>query len=298
MRISTTSAVRCSFRTHRLPTDWYLPALAPIGLLYAQHGFVERKGAWSAFATAAAEAGFVVFVPTLPSFDLLGCTVENLGNNTHFLTGVAQLFADAGGQGSALGDSFGAALAKAGRHDLELPDWLTVIGHSAGGEAALFIAARLAGPDRGPLDLRGVVLADPVPSMVGRHMVDSLRVLAGSSLPVRLLSAPPSSCNAQQRGTHAVLAELAGREFLGAMLTTGSHADILGGTVSRVERLACGTPLPVNVEAARTLALGWLREFVDDAESPIAASSRVGDVYDALVRDRVICTLPDTRGVS
>jgi hypothetical protein len=291
MRVSTTTAVSCAFRTYRLPTDWYLPSTAPIGLLYAQHGFVERKGAWTEFAGAAAEAGFVVFAPTLPSADLFGCTVQNLGNNSAFLRNVAGLFAASAGQGGALQRSFGAAVDQSGRSDLALPTQLVVIGHSAGGEAVLEVARQLIG---GPADLRGVVLADPVPSIVGHNMVDSLRALAPHSLPIRLLAAPPSACNARQRGTRAVLTELAERDFLGALLTTGSHADILGRSVGRIERMTCGTPNQDNIDAARTLALGWLSDAVGSANQ----SGRYrdfypgGEVYDTLLTDNVISTLP------
>jgi hypothetical protein len=293
--VSTRTQVRCAFRSFQLPTDWYLPMGSPIGLLYAQHGFVERKGAWAEFAAAAAEAGFVVFVPTLPSADLLGCTVQNLGNNTHFLNNVAGLFDGDGDRNGALARSFAAAVAKASREDLELPTRLVLIGHSAGGEAVLYVARRLAAAEVAA-ELRGVVLADPVPSFVGRSMVTSLRVLADGSLPIHLLAAPPSSCNARQSGTRAVVAELADREFLGALLTTGSHADILGGAVSRIERLTCGTPARANIDVARTLAFGWLTDAATGTVTPTfypggttAAGHR--GTYDTLVDQGLITTL-------
>jgi acetyl esterase/lipase len=161
---SSTTAVRCAFRTYNLPTDWYLPSPAapPVGLLYAQHGFAESRADFSEFATAAAAAGFVVFVPTLPTADLFGCTVQNLGNNTRFLSNVASLFATAGDPLGALSTSYAAAVAKIGRPAPPLPTALTIIGHSAGGEAALYIAQQLTAPNHGTADLRGVVLADPV----------------------------------------------------------------------------------------------------------------------------------------
>ena len=291
MRVSTTTAVSCAFRTHRLPTDWYLPRTAPIGLLYAQHGFAERKGAWTEFAGAAADIGFVVFAPTLPSADLFGCTVQNLGNNSGFLRNVAGLFAAAADHCGALLGSFAAALDQSGRSDLALPTQLVVIGHSAGGEAVLEVARQLIG---GPADLRGVVLADPVPSIVGHNMVDSLRALAPRSLPIRLLAAPPSACNARQSGTRAVLTELADRDFLGALLTTGSHADILGRSVGRIERMTCGTPSQVNIDAARTLALGWLSDAVGGANRPerYRGCHPGGELYETLLTDNVISTLP------
>ena len=178
---SSTTAVRCAFRTYNLPTDWYLPSPAtpPVGLLYAQHGFAESKADFSEFASAAAAAGFVVFVPTLPTADLFGCTVQNLGNNTRFLGNVASLFATAGDPLGALSTSYAAAVAKIGRPAPPLPTALTIIGHSAGGEAALYIAQQLTAPNHGTADLRGVVLADPVRSVIGDSTVSSLQALAG-----------------------------------------------------------------------------------------------------------------------
>ena len=289
---SSTTAVRCAFRTYNLPTDWYLPSPAapPVGLLYAQHGFAESRADFSEFATAAAAAGFVVFVPTLPTADLFGCTVQNLGNNTRFLSNVASLFATAGDPLGALSTSYAAAVAKIGRPAPPLPTALTIIGHSAGGEAALYIAQQLTAPNHGTADLRGIVLADPVRSVIGDSTVSSLQALAGASMPIQVLAAPPYSCNANQSGTRAVLRELAGRGFVGAQLTTGSHADILGGSVNKVERLTCGTPRKINVETTRTLAIGWLTAAATRA-GPDQDLTPGGASYDALVANGVISTL-------
>jgi hypothetical protein len=85
VKVSSSLAVRCAFLTYRLPTDWYLPATEPRGLVWAQHGFVESRKVWADFAVRAARAGFLVVAPTLPTADLFGGTVQNLGNNTLFL---------------------------------------------------------------------------------------------------------------------------------------------------------------------------------------------------------------------
>jgi hypothetical protein len=105
-----------------------------------------------------------------------------------------------------------------------------------------------------------------------------------------VLAAPPYSCNANQSGTRAVLRELAGRGFVGAQLTTGSHADILGGSVNKVERLTCGTPRKINVETTRTLAIGWLTAAATRA-GPDQDLTPGGASYDALVANGVISTL-------
>jgi len=87
-----------------------------------------------------------------------------------------------------------------------------------------------------------------------------------------------------------VLRELAGRGFVGTQLTTGSHADILGGSVNKVERLTCGTPRKVNVETIRTLAIGWLTAAATGA-GPNQDLTPGGASYGALVANGVISTL-------
>lgn len=85
VRVSTTSAVRCTFPTCRLRTDWHLPAGEPRGLIWSltattgsrQHGFVESRKVWTQFATRAVGAGFLVVAPTLPVADLFGVVLAD-----------------------------------------------------------------------------------------------------------------------------------------------------------------------------------------------------------------------------
>ena len=49
---------------------------------------------------------------------------------------------------------------------------------------------------------------------------------------------------------------LASRRFIGVQLAIGSHADLLGVSVSAVERRVCGTPEPGNIDGAQALAVG------------------------------------------
>ncbi len=303
--VTARTAVPCAFRTLQLPTDWYLPDGGPVrGLVYLQHGFAESRNDWREFAALVAAAGFVVFAPTLPKFDVLGCTVQNLLPNHRFLAAVGDLFLGIDDPAGALRRSFAAALDGTGRLGVALPTRLAIIGHSAGGEAALTIASRLTGDpgapvgDPAPVDLRCVVLADPVRSIVGDTMSKALRVLARTAVPIRVLAAPPSSCNARQSGTRTVLSELAGRSFLGALITAGSHADIFGGSVNRLERRTCGAPRQPNINAVQSLALGWLTDALTDATTdgmpPDAGSgmSPGGAGYDRLVARGIISTLP------
>jgi hypothetical protein len=266
------------------------------------------------FATSAAAAGFVVFAPTLPTANLFGCTVQSLGDNTRFLTGVATLFAQAGNPSGSLASSFAAALVLAGRNELALPGKLAIVGHSIGAEAALYVASRLVGDGRAGADLRGVLLADPVRSFAGGNLAPAIRQLAGSlvpppagegiaadspdvegtvphgvPLPILTLAAPAQACNAQRSGTRAVIDGLPNRTFFGAALTTGSHADIFGGSVNKNERLTCGLPRQVNIDATRTLALGWLTDAVTGRAT--AELYPGGGTYDTLISKGVISTL-------
>ncbi len=299
--VTVRTAVPCAFRTLQLPTDWYLPDRIPVGgLVYLQHGFAESRKDWREFAALVAAAGFVVFAPTLPKIDALGCTVQNLLPNHRFLAAVGDLFLGIGDPAGALRRSFAAALAAAGEVGTALPTRLAIIGHSAGGEAALVVARRLTGEPSAPVrdhasvDLRCVVLADPVRSIVGDSMPTALRALARTPVPIRVLAAPPSSCNARQSGTRTVLNELAGRTFLGALITAGSHGDIFGGSVNRLERRTCGSPRQLNINAVQSLALGWLTDAMTDGKPPDAGSGMFpgGSAYDDLVGRGIISTLP------
>jgi len=350
VRATTTTPVPCAFWNQQLPTDWYLPPAAPIGLLYAQHGFGETKDDWSDFATSAAAAGFVVFAPTLPTANLFGCTVQSLGDNTRFLTHIAALFTDASKETSALAKSFATALALAGRTDLTLPNKLAIIGHSIGAESALYVASRLVADDQAGAELHGIVLADPVRSLAGGNLAAAVQELAGhlvptaavptaaeppapeqaapeqaapeeavpeeavpeeaapepaagaaesspaeptvpqnAPLPVLVVAAPAQACNGQQSGTRAIISGLPERTFFGAAISTGSHADIFGGSVNKDERLTCGLPRQVNIDATRTLALGWLTDAVTGTTT--ADLYPGGASYDTLLSKGVISTL-------
>ena len=331
--VSTSLAVRCAFLTYRLPTDWYFPVGDPHGLVWAQHGFVESRKVWTEFATRAARAGFLVVALTLPTADLFGCTVQNLGNNPRFLNHVAEVFDPAPAEGGDTGNDSNpvgagalaasyrgalknsalknsalknstlkkSALTKSGHPSSSpamLPNRMAFVGHSAGGEAALYLVARLIGTrgDRAVLGrpgIAGVVLADPVTSVIDRTMARSLAVVDRSDVPVVTVASPPSPCNAHHRGVAVIVEGLASRPFIGVQLTTGSHADLLGASLGAVERRVCGTPEPKNVEAAQRLAIGWLSEMLgNDAGSPDPPGCQPGGAaYEELLSAGVISPL-------
>lgn len=129
------TAVACSHLTYPMATAWYFPAAAPLALVWMQHGFVEDKNVWSALARELATRGYLVMATTLPTFNIFGCTVENLANNTAFLDNIANVFGKKGDPSGALATSFNTAAAKGGWPPSPLPEKLVFVGHSAGVEA-------------------------------------------------------------------------------------------------------------------------------------------------------------------
>ena len=85
VKVTNNTTIRCAFANYSTPTDWYFPTTGtPRGLIWLQHGFSENKGHWSTYAPKLAAAGYVVFATTLPTADIFGCTVQNVGNKTFF----------------------------------------------------------------------------------------------------------------------------------------------------------------------------------------------------------------------
>jgi len=103
------------------------------------------------------------------------------------------------------------------------------------------------------------------------------------------LAAPAQTCNGQQSGTRAIISGLPERTFFGAAISTGSHADIFGGSVNKDERLTCGLPRQVNIDATRTLAIGWLTDAVTGTTTADLYPGGAG--YDTLLSKGVISTL-------
>ncbi|UGT44084.1 alpha/beta hydrolase [Nocardia yamanashiensis] len=254
--------IRCAFQTLHQSSDWYFPAGNPKALLWLQHGFTGSNDAMDDTARKFAEQGFLVFAPTLPTANLLGCTIANLGNNTDFLHNVADLFGKAGDPGDKLGRSFADARSKAGRGNLTLPTAMVFAGHSAGGEAVPYVAQQLRSGYAGAFaNLRGLILFDPVKSFIGNNLSSSLNHLSNSTLPVLAISAPPYSCNNNGSGT-AELQEQLNRSFLGVRLTSGAHIDVEAASAPGPDKTACGTPQDKNVAALQKLSTGWANDFV------------------------------------
>ncbi|GAA3203427.1 hypothetical protein [Actinocorallia longicatena] len=275
-RVTTTVDIRCSFTTLSQSADWFLPAGAPKGLVWVQHGFARANDHVRDLAAKFAARGFVAFAPTLPTANLFGCTLQNIGDNTGFLGNVADLFGKAADPSDKLGRSFAKARSAAGRPELSLPTNLVFAGHSAGGEAVAYVANRVrTAYPAAWTGLRGVVLLDPVKSFIGSNTDTALAGLDTIALPVRTVSGPDGICNNSGSGTDAVQAKLH-RPFVGVRILGGAHTDAEGASTDAVGTLACGTPQAANIAILQTLAVGWA---VDDLTGTHTASYYPGGAY-------------------
>ncbi|MFD1365552.1 alpha/beta hydrolase [Actinoplanes sichuanensis] len=251
-------SVPCWIHTYKPDADWYFPATtSPKALVYLQHGFSRANDNVADLARKYQAAGYLVFAPTLPSADIYGCTVNNLGNNTVFLNSVAAWIGTATTSSGALATSYAAAAAKAGRSGSTLPTGYVLAGHSAGGEAVAYIADRLRTTYPAAFaNLKHLQLLDPVKSIFGNNLANGLNGLAGTSLPILTISSPPYLANSDAGGTVA-LTDLIDRDFLGVRLTTGSHCDAEGASTNALCTLTAGTSQAANVTALQTLAVNW-----------------------------------------
>ena len=268
-KVTNTTDTRCQFLTYKTPTDWYFPTGTPTGLVWVQHGFSESKNDLEAFATDLAGAGALVVTTTLPTADMFGCTVENVGNNTLYLNNVADLFGKKN-QNDKLMKSFNDAKAKAGRSSLTMPANLALVGHSVGGEAVTYVANRLRTTYPSVFaQLKGVVLEDPVPSFIGSNLADGLNGLKSSTqVPIFATASPAGSCNNDGDGIDTMTSILDNRSFHGAMVVTGRHTDVLGSSISLLAELGCGAPDAADTAAVFGLSRGWIGGFFAGAADP------------------------------
>ncbi|MFJ7270362.1 alpha/beta hydrolase [Streptomyces sp. NPDC099050] len=273
VKVSNTVDVRCAFLIYKRSGDWYFPAGAPKGTVWLQHGFSRANDHLEDVARRYAAAGFLVFAPTLPSSDIFGCTVSNIGNNTAFLNNVADLFGKAADPNDKLGRSFADAAAKAGRPGLQLPAKFVFSGHSAGGEAVSYVANRLRTQYPAAFArLSGLVLLDPVNSFVGLNMATAFNGLNTTNLPIHAISSPPYAANGQASGTVELTTDVH-RDFLGVRLTTGSHCDAEGASTDSLCTVLNGAPQDANVAVLQELATTWA---TDDVNGTVTATHRPG----------------------
>ena len=190
-----------------------------------------------------AASGLAVLTTSLRTADVHARTVQHLGDNRPFLTDLA----------SALG---GPELVTSWRR-AELPGdppaVLLAAGHSAGADAAAHVAAESLTLSR---PVRGVVFLDPVPSARGDNLRGGVTRLTEADVPIRIVAAPPSRCNADGSGLRRVLPLLDG--FVGVLLSDGSHVDAEGRSTGHLAQRMCGRVTPANVTALQTLTAAWL----------------------------------------
>ncbi|MEU5988049.1 hypothetical protein ABZ806_03635 [Spirillospora sp. NPDC047418] len=266
-RIQTTVDIRCAFTTLHQSADWYFPSGTPQGLVWLQHGFARANDHVADLASKYANAGYLVFAPTLPTANIFGCTLQNIGNNTDFLGNVADLFAKMGDPSDKLGRSFTKAKAEAGRTGLTLPNSVVFSGHSAGGEAVSYVAGRLRTDSAaGWARVRGLVLLDPVKSFIGDNLATGLNAVDGTGRMIRTISGPDGLCNNSGSGTDLVQEDVHA-PFVGVRLTTGAHTDAEGASTDGVGTLACGTPKAENVATLQTFAVAWAKDAFNGTQT-------------------------------
>lgn len=255
----------CAASTLRQDAAWYLPSETPRGLVWLQHGFARAETNVADLARTLAAAGYLVFTPSLPFLNLDGCTLQNLGDNTPFLDQVARLFGAATDPAGQLATALAAAAERAGITPPALPQQFVFIGHSAGGEAVEYVAHRLhSSYPSAWANLRGLILLDPVKSLLGANTDTALADLASTELPILSVSGPPGPCNNFGSGTTALRTYLH-RPVLGVRLTTGEHTDAEGGTTDPLAELFCGTPQPGNTSTLQELTVGWTGQYFSGA---------------------------------
>ncbi|MFD3869472.1 alpha/beta hydrolase [Streptomyces sp. NPDC058623] len=291
-KVSNTVDIRCAFLVYDRPGDWYFPSTAPKGTVWLQHGFSRANDHVDDLARRYAAAGFIVFAPTLPSSNIFGCTVSNLGNNTAFLNNVADLFGKASDPNDKLGRSFADAAAKAGRPGLQLPAKFVFSGHSGGGEAVSYVANRLRTEYPAAFArLSGLVLLDPVNSFTGLNMANALNGLNKTALPIHAISSPPYAANGQASGTKELTTDVK-RDFLGIRLTTGSHCDAEGASTDTLCTLPNGAPQAANVSVLQEFATVWATDAVNGTST--ATHRPAGSRYESLRGAGSIQTLSGT----
>ncbi|MEC3957751.1 hypothetical protein VMT65_32280 [Nocardia sp. CDC153] len=288
--VANTVDIRCAFTTLHQSSNWYFPSGTPKALVWLQHGFASANDSVDDTARKFAARGFLVFAPTLPTANIFGCTLENLGNNTDFLHNVADLFGKSGDLTDKLGRSFTDARTKAGRSEVALPTAWVFAGHSAGGEAVPYVTQTLrANYPNAFAELRGEILYDPVKSFIGNNLSSSLNHLDNTTLPILAVTAPPYSCNRDGAGTQVLIDQLH-RPFLGVRLTSGAHIDVEASSAPDPDKVLCGTPQAKNVDALQHLSVGWAEDFVSGSKTPDLYPG--GSYYQGLVTAGTITTLP------
>lgn len=220
--------------------DWYVPNGAAVGAVLLQHGFSRGCGNLRGTSKSMVEKGLVVVC----------LNADMSGGNPALATALGNAIADG-------------AFAPPGR---ALPARIVVSGHSAGGQFASAVGARLAA--RSYPGLAGAVLFDPVAAE--GFSANLAAISAGGTRPVLSVAARPSVINLSNNSFGALKA--LANPFVGVQLVwsgyalgipyggschtdvEGENGDVIGNTAA-----LC---VPNSTQAARLRDLGstWARD--------------------------------------
>jgi pimeloyl-ACP methyl ester carboxylesterase len=235
--------------------NWYFPENADSStrLIYLQHGFLATAPMYSyTAATLAEQTDSILVAPTLSSnlfvrnADWIGGTPEQQA--------VADLFA---GDRGALTESASTAAG----HPVTLPAKFVLVGHSLGGMLVTAAAADMV--DNGAIgNLEGVVLLDSVD--FNGAIPSALDQLSGANYrPVYDISSERYVWNLDGLVGDELSAARPG-QFNGVMLVGGRHIDALQGgnpVLQLGEYIVAGFSQPQNIDAVKTLAVGWINDM-------------------------------------
>jgi hypothetical protein len=235
--------------------DWYFPneGETPTRLIYFQHGLGASGPMYSyTAATLAEQTNSVVVAPSLTSnfFDADGAWLG--GDPMH--QAVADLFV---GDREALTESASAAAG----YEVTLPTRFVLAGHSLGGSLVMGAAGDMV-CNGAIADLAGVLLLDSVD--VNNTVPTALQKLTGVNYrPVYDISSERYVWNMYGKVGDELEAARPG-QFNGVMLVGGRHIDALQGgnpVLQLSQYLVAGFSQPQNVEAVKTLAVGWVNDM-------------------------------------
>jgi hypothetical protein len=253
VRTSTLTIPVAGGRT--VQADWYFPddAETPTRLIYFQHGFGASGPIYSyTAATLAEQTNSIVVAPSLSS-NFFDADAAWLGG-TRMHEAVAELFV---GDRVALTESASAAAG----YEVTLPTRLVLAGHSLGGSLVSGAAGDMV--DNGAIDdLAGVLLLDSVD--VNNTVPIALQKLTGVNYrPVLNISSERYTWNMNGKVGDELEAARPG-QFNGVMLVGGRHIDAMQGgnpMLQLSQYVIAGFSQPQNVEAVKTLAVGWVNDM-------------------------------------
>lgn len=247
----------------KVQANWYFPEHADSAtrVIYFQHGFMAVAPMYSYTLAALAQGtNSIVVAPTLSS-NAFDSKARWLGGSAD-QQAVADLFA---GDRAALTESAGAAAG----HEVTLPTKFVLVGHSLGGALVSSAAGRMV--DNGAAaNLQGVVLMDSVD--LNGVVPAALQKLSGADYrPIYDISSEPYVWNIDGLVGRELEAARPG-QFNGVMLVGGRHIDALQGAnpvLQFAEYVVAGFSRSPNIEAEKTLAIGWINDMFAGTQTGI-----------------------------